>query len=187
MSQAEQEASSGKGYNESEIKKKLAEYREANCKEDGTPSLSDFFKERGLEPLAINIEEKPKEVILQQMKVYTERSGKPKNYMTEDEDKEQIRQENVKKHQELLAQKKEIEKQEEEKTEKSYIVQKESIDAKRIEKYLEQERQLLELKAQPLKDAIMENIGGILTDGIAEVCEKMPEDPVEYLVYSFTY
>lgn len=73
MTQAEQEAASGKGYNEAEIKKRLAEYREANCKEDGTPSLADFFKERGIESLIINIEEKAKEVILQQMKVFVER------------------------------------------------------------------------------------------------------------------
>lgn len=107
--------------------------------------------------------------------------------MTEDEDKEKERQEKVKKNEEEKKLRLDFEKREHEKTEQEYKLQKEEIDAKRIDKYMEQERQMLELKAQPLKDCIMDNIGLILADGIAEVCEKMPEDPVEYLVKNLIF
>lgn len=73
MTQEEQEAGALKGYSEAELKKRLAQYREANCKEDGTPSLADFFKERGIIPLTINIDEKSQEVIFEQLKVFIER------------------------------------------------------------------------------------------------------------------
>lgn len=76
MSQKEQEAGGDgkqKGYSEAEIKKRLKDYRKNNNPDDGSLSLADFFKEKQIATLFINIEERPKEIALQQMKVFVER------------------------------------------------------------------------------------------------------------------
>ena len=175
-------AEAGATYNEAEIKKRLKEYRDENNTENGNVCLADFFNERKVDEIAVDLEANPKEVILQKVKVFVDRNGKPKNYMTEDEEKEKVRLKTVQAAEEnkkvIQAQKK----IEAERTEIELKQQKKSIDEKRTQKYLEQERKLLESKAKPIRDAILENIGQILADGIADVCEKVPEDPVEHLV-----
>ena len=102
--------------------------------------------------------------------------------MTEDEEKEKARLQAVKKEEERKKQEEKERKKEEEGMELEFRQQKAAINEKRIQKYTDQERKMLEMKAQPIRDAILENIGEILSSGVAEVCEKMPEDPVEYLV-----
>jgi adenylate kinase len=45
----------------------------------------------------------------------------------------------------------------------------------------ERERQLLENKSQVIRLYLQENVIPILSQGILEVCQKLPEDPVDYL------
>jgi hypothetical protein len=54
-------------------------------------------------------------------------------------------------------------------------------EASRLEAIQQQERQLLELRKEPLKKYLMENVIPILTQGLIEVCEVRPEDPIDYL------
>eukprot|EP01022_Parablepharisma_sp_SALTPOND_P027363 TRINITY_DN663_c4_g1_i1.p1 TRINITY_DN663_c4_g1~~TRINITY_DN663_c4_g1_i1.p1 ORF type:complete len:859 (+),score=160.63 TRINITY_DN663_c4_g1_i1:101-2578(+) len=183
MTEQEQGSGGDNGkYNETEIKKRLKEYRAANNPEDGTLSLADFFKERSVDALTLDLEAHAKEILLQKSKVFVERNGKPKNYMTEDEEKEKARLEELKKVEEKKKANEEQRKVKGERTEAEFKQQKKAIDERRTQKYLEHERQALEAKAKPIKEAILENIGEILSAGIAEVCEKGPEDPVEHLV-----
>jgi len=184
MTQAEIASGGDSGeYNEAAIKKRLKEYNEANHPIDGSLSLLDFFKERNVENIELDLDKLSKEVLLQKIKVFVERNGKPKNYMTEDEEKEKIRLAAVKEAEELKKQEIYRKKVESEKEEIELKAQKKIIDEKRTTKYWEQERLLLEAKARPIKEAILENIGEILSAGIADVCEKNPEDPVEFLVF----
>jgi hypothetical protein len=62
-----------KGYTEAEIKARLKEYRTSNNTDDGGLSLADFFKEKAVATLLINIEKAPKEIAMQQSKVFVER------------------------------------------------------------------------------------------------------------------
>ena len=71
--------------------------------------------------------------------------------MTEDEDKEAKRVQDVRAAQALEKVERQRRAQEEEKTEQESRAQKAALDLRRIEKYLEHERQMLELKAQPIK------------------------------------
>ncbi len=150
MPEAEQGAGS-KGYGEAEIIKRLKEYRQANNAEDGSPSLADFFKERGVETLMVDLETRTREVVLKQIKVFAERNGKPKNYMTEDEEKEQVRLQAVKQEEERKKREEEAKKTEEEETQAQLREQKRAIDEKRTAKFFQEERQMLEMKAQPIR------------------------------------
>ncbi len=75
--------------------------------------------------------------------------------MTEDEEKEAKRVQEVAAAVGLKKQERERRVQEEEKTEQESRAQKAALDLRRIEKYLEHERQMLELKAQPIKCATL--------------------------------
>jgi adenylate kinase len=50
-----------------------------------------------------------------------------------------------------------------------------------LEDLKERERQLLEKKSQVLRLYLLENVVPILSQGILEVCQKLPDDPVDYL------
>eukprot|EP00826_Nyctotherus_ovalis_P055279 TRINITY_DN7327_c0_g1_i5.p1 TRINITY_DN7327_c0_g1~~TRINITY_DN7327_c0_g1_i5.p1 ORF type:complete len:702 (+),score=267.13 TRINITY_DN7327_c0_g1_i5:447-2552(+) len=179
MSEAELAAAGG--YTEADIVKRLKEYRSVNEAEDGSYSLIHFFHERNVEVLKVNAETQSKELIVSKSKVFIERNGKPKNYMTEDEEKEKVRLEELRKLQEKKALEFAQKQAQSEITEQQLKQQKKIIDEKRTERYQQQEKEMLDSKAGPIRDAIMETIGDILTDGIVDVCVKKPEDPVEHL------
>lgn len=71
--------------------------------------------------------------------------------MTEDEEKEKERYKLVCEELAQTKQLKEVQRGEEEKVEVEFRIQKNSIDDKRINKYLEQERQGLDKLAEPIK------------------------------------
>ena len=179
----EKELLTAGGYTDAEITKRLKEYHNVNEAEDGSYSLIHFFNERNVEVLRMDAEKQAKELILSKSKVFVERNGKPKNYMTEDEEKEKLRLEELRKEQKKKIEETKQRQIESEITEQELKGQKKIIDEKRTEHYLRKEKELLDSKASPIRDAIMETIGDILTDGIVDVCVKKPEDPVEHLVY----
>ena len=76
MTEAEQTSggdSSQKAYTEAAIVKRLKEYRLANNPEDVSPALPDFFKERGIDTIYVDIEAYQREVLIEQVKVFIER------------------------------------------------------------------------------------------------------------------
>ena len=57
----------------------------------------------------------------------------------------------------------------------------EAHDARRMAELQQQERELLEVRAIPLRNYLMQNVIPTLTEGLIEVCKLKPEDPVDYL------
>lgn len=45
----------------------------------------------------------------------------------------------------------------------------------------DRESKILDEKSQILRQYISENVVPLLTQGILEVCQKLPDDPVDYL------
>jgi adenylate kinase len=45
----------------------------------------------------------------------------------------------------------------------------------------EQERKLLDTRSQPIRQYLMDNVVPHLTEGLIEVCKKVPEDSIDYL------
>lgn len=54
-------------------------------------------------------------------------------------------------------------------------------DERRSAELQQRERELLEVRSQPLRHYLMANVIPTLTEGIIEVCKIKPEDPVDYL------
>ena len=51
----------------------------------------------------------------------------------------------------------------------------------RRNKFIRQEMQMLERRAMPLREYLMDSVVPVLTEGLLEVCKTKPEDPVDYL------
>jgi len=69
----------------------------------------------------------------------------------------------------------------EEDLEKEIRKEKEGYTKSRLERIKEQERDLLDTRSQPIRQYLMDNVVPILTEGLIDVCKKLPEDPVDYL------
>ena len=58
---------------------------------------------------------------------------------------------------------------------------KEAQDAAKAELIKQQERDLLDTRSQPIRQYLMDNLVPYLTQGLIELCKKVPQDPVDTL------
>jgi adenylate kinase len=59
--------------------------------------------------------------------------------------------------------------------------QRDAINQAKLEKVKEQERKLLDTRSQPIRQYLMDNVVPHLTEGLIEVCKKVPEDSIDHL------
>merc|ERR1712032_514042 len=59
--------------------------------------------------------------------------------------------------------------------------QNELEEKRRLDELARQEMEVLEVRAMPLRNYLMENVIPTLTEGLLEVCKVQPDDPVDYL------
>ena len=53
--------------------------------------------------------------------------------------------------------------------------------AAKMEKIKQQERDLLDTRSQPIRQYLMDNVVPHLTEGLIDLCKRVPEDPIDYL------
>jgi len=58
---------------------------------------------------------------------------------------------------------------------------KEEQERVKLEQIREQERDLLDTRSQPIRQYLMDNVVPYLTQGLIDLCKKVPEEPGEYL------
>lgn len=58
---------------------------------------------------------------------------------------------------------------------------KEAVNNAKMEKIKQQERDLLDTRSQPIRQYLMDNVVPHLTEGLIELCKKVPEDSIDYL------
>jgi adenylate kinase len=171
---------SGTHWTDEGMKRRLLAYKEANLNEKGLPSVHEFFHERGVELFEqdANAEEK---YALQCMQIYIEREGKPINYLTAQHEEERRRlEESERKEAERI-------KREVSEDQRLDVIEAESRKERDMNTLLKweqirmKERELLEQRSQPLRHYLMENVVPILSDGLMELCNTLPEDPIDFL------
>jgi adenylate kinase len=69
----------------------------------------------------------------------------------------------------------------EEEASRSQREAKAKLDAERLAKLQEEERDALLLRSQPMRKYLMDNVLPSLTRGLQEVAKVRPDDPVDYL------
>lgn len=58
---------------------------------------------------------------------------------------------------------------------------KDDANAAKLEKIRQQERDLLDQRSQPIRQYLMDNVVPHLTEGLIELCKKLPEDAIDHL------
>ena len=56
-----------------------------------------------------------------------------------------------------------------------------AASAAKMEKIKQQERDLLDTRSQPIRQYLMDNVVPHLTEGLIDLCKRVPEDPIDYL------
>ncbi len=81
-------------WNDADMDRRLKAYREANNSEVDDPNLTTFFEKYDIQNFSSNCEEE-QEKLFEAFKIFIEKLGKPFNYMSYDDKKEEERQSQV--------------------------------------------------------------------------------------------
>ena len=167
-------------YNLNDMKRRLTKYRNQNNNPAGLPSVQEFFTEQNIQVFSIDCFEDNYEVE-ESIKIYLERFGRPFNYQTHQEEAEGLRIQQKKAQEET----EKLLKAENERKEDAIETQKREKMMSEVQEKLKvlhySNKSLLLERSQPLKSYLSENLYEILADGIADVCRKLPQDPVDHL------
>lgn len=68
-----------------------------------------------------------------------------------------------------------------EEAERAEAERRKALEERRMAELQMQERELLEVRSQPLRNYLMANVIPTLTEGLIEVCKVKPEDPIDHL------
>jgi len=96
--------------------------------------------------------------------------------MEEEKRKQAVEEKNKKE----LAEKEEHQRKLNEKEGEERKLQEEKAKLK-METIKEEEKKLLDVRSQPLRQYLADNVVPILTEGIIQICKEKPEDPVDFL------
>ena len=55
------------------------------------------------------------------------------------------------------------------------------MEAEKLERIRQQERDLLDTRSQPIRQYLMDNVVPHLTKALIDLCKETPEDPLDFL------
>ena len=162
------------------LDRRLQTYKELNESKKGEPNLTNFFNENNIDILGVNGTINEGE-ILEQCKVFVERNGKIANYQIFDNQQEYLYKNEINSKVSKASQEvtKEFEEDEFYDNEKEKV--KEDYNKGKASDLEKHEKELLEKKSEVLRRYLAENVIPVLSKGILNVCQKLPEDPVDEL------
>lgn len=136
---------------------------------------------RGLEVLELPLEFASDEKrTLAALAIYLERAGKPYNYHPTPEEEALLKAEEEK----PLAERLERERTEaavRAQEERTAFLERELKNQTRKQQVLQDDEELIETCSWPLRKYLMANVIPTLIDGLVDVCQTRPEDPIDYL------
>lgn len=165
-------------FNQDRMQRRLREYRENNDLAD--KSIFEFFSELGIEIYECEVTYEEVEII-ESLKIYIERSGRPFNFLASIQETEETRRKYIEQRDldiVLNAQNKILESQEGFKK-----IQKEREDLAR-KRFLDIKKKLEDVtdaRSISLRKYLMDNVMPTMAEALIQVCKVMPEDPVDYL------
>jgi adenylate kinase len=160
----------------------MQEYHDSNLAEDGRLRTSDFFEETaGVKVLKADLDTNDETSVFHAVRVYMEARGQFFNYLKSEADRIQDvaleiaaaeRDEDACKEREVADTKS---------REQARQTDRSKDEARRLRLIAESEAQLLANETEPLRQYLMANVVPTLTEGLMQVCQVTPDDPIEYL------
>ena len=175
-----EEESAGTHYNEKDLTRRLATYNSYQNNQNGQLILSDFWSENDIPMTSIPIDQDLK--VLDLAKSFIEKNGNIQSFLEQiyeerEVEKKSLHAEKLKESAQIVSQIKENSNLKEEEsreiTKEAYSMRKEELKKENFE--------LLEKLSNPLKEYFEENVVEKLVDGLLEVVQSGPDDPIDYL------
>lgn len=179
-----EESLEGTHCNDEGMKRRLAAYHKVMDTSAGQENVITFFKQNNIDVLELDVDKIPEDEIFVKMKNFIDRNGKFSNYMSWDEEEAQAKRSVLEQEKNLkdsklkndITRANDLEKEKRRLQEEEYTIKMKALE--------DQEREILDKKSQPLRQYMAERVVPVLTMGLLEVCKKIPEDPVDFLVRS---
>jgi len=174
----------GTHYNDEGMKRRLAAYREANNEKTG-PVLTDFFTKRNLEVLQLDYGEVDKkttsvsnEEIIAKIQEHVEQNGKVENFLEEVTEEPKQETKSLEQDKSFLQEDTEVEEAPQEpkrgvKQEVEAFIELENLKAR--------EKDFLEVKSQPYRHYLTQEVIPHLTEALFELVKTKPEDQLQFL------
>jgi len=161
--------------------RRITASKKFNFSDNGSPVLETFFKENSITVLKLEVDNMSTEDAFKMLKTFVEKGGKFENYqkfesVDEEKRKKTVEEENKSK----LVDKHEAQRKLDEKEHDERKLQEEKAKLK-MEAIKEEEKRLLDVRSQPLRQYLADNVVPILTEGIIQICKDKPADPVDFL------
>uniref|UniRef100_A0A7S0YXF2 Adenylate kinase n=1 Tax=Hemiselmis tepida TaxID=464990 RepID=A0A7S0YXF2_9CRYP len=176
-----EEEAAAQGLTEEEFQAKMTAYNEANAPdEEGQPAgLVELYRQnqaKGCEQVVEIVVDNPLEFVQDKIRMSI---GEPRNY-----DPNKARRDREAKAAADVARKEAeaaAKKAAEDEASRSEREQQAQLDADRLQKLQEEERKSLEVRSEPMRKYLMDNVLPTLTVGLQEVAKVRPNDPIDFL------
>lgn len=172
-----EEKTTGTHWNDADIDRRTATYNQHNKREEGEEDkkiIEDFFKQHNIPIITQDCQEEGEKVVENLKEAVTSNFTIPKIEPEQKESDKEILQ----RHLEKADQEPEEEAKEDEHEKTQEEEKAEEIKAKsRLDKIKEHERELLDLRSQPIRQYLMDKVVPLLTEGLIKICKEMPEKP----------
>jgi adenylate kinase len=170
-------AQPGTTVTEAGLNARLSDYSKHN-KEDSPTALLAMPALGSVEALTLSSGgEVSTEDLLGKVRIYL---GPHRNYGRSPEELEELRALAEEEAAAVAAAEEAVRKAREEE-ERAEAERRKALEARRMAELQMQERELLEVRSQPLRSYLMANVIPTLTEGLIEVCRVKPEDPIDHL------
>lgn len=170
--------------NAADFERREALYAATNRSGEGLPSLHDFFADNQIRQLRVETAHN----VVEAIRLFIEAKGRACNYMAPERQMATAALHELQDTVKFRAEAARAAKQAQEDVEHSVIGQRHDEEAARVQQLANAEKDHLDDSSRPLKKYLERNVVPILTSGLLETCQVMPEDPVEYLAeYLFTH
>jgi len=171
----------GTHWTEDGMNRRIGGYKKNNFSDNGAPVLETFFKENGIQILKLDVDALQTDDVFKSVKIFLEKQGKFENYQNfesvADVKRQQVVEDDNKKK---VVEKAEGHRKLDEKEHDERKLQEEKAKLK-MEAIKEEEKKLLDVRSQPLRQYLADNVVPALTEGIIQICKEKPMDPIDFL------
>lgn len=179
-----QDQADGTHCNAGDFERREQRYDTENRNPEGLPSLSDFFADHDIEQLLVEGSHN----VVEAVRLLIEAKGRAWNYMAAERESAIAALKDLQDNVQWRAEAQQQARQERQDVEDKVLAQRHAEERQRIAQLQQAEKEHLDESSRPLKKYLERNVVPILTSGLLETCQVMPEDPVEYLAeYLFTH
>uniref|UniRef100_A0A0G4FVB2 Adenylate kinase 7 n=1 Tax=Chromera velia CCMP2878 TaxID=1169474 RepID=A0A0G4FVB2_9ALVE len=162
------------------FKRRFAKWVQTNETPE-VPPVVECFQNQKIEVLELPLQDKKAEEVFASVRIYIEKKGRPFNYLKSEKELAAERKLLLEQVEKTMKQREAEGLELQEKFEEEARERRRLDDEARLREIQEHERRQLLALSLPLRSYLMQYIVPTLTEGLIELCQIMPDDPIDHL------